>query len=170
MDAVTLGEPKARHGRREMRMLWALADPGLNRYAGSAGEAGAPWPQLAQACRVERQRLALTTGGGIADASRDVTYYITSRAAAQADARALAHLIRGHWGIENKAHHVRDVTFGEDACRIRTGAAPEVRAACLNVVTALLRRAGMANLAAGLRTCAGRPTLAVQLVHSAGRR
>jgi predicted transposase YbfD/YdcC len=170
MDAVTLAEPKARHGRREVRMLWALADPALNRYAGSAGEAGVPWPHLAQACRVERQRLELATGGMVADESRDVTYYITSRAAAQADARTLAHLIRGHWGIENKAHHVRDVTFGEDGCQIRTGAAPEVRAACLNVVAALLRRAGMTNLAAALRTCAGRPTLAVHLVHSAGRR
>jgi hypothetical protein len=169
MDAITLGEPKARHGRREVRMVWALADPALNSYAGSAGEAGVPWPHLAQVCRVERQRLALTTGGVRAGESREVTYYITSRAAALAGARTLAHLIRGHWGIENKAHHVRDVTFGEDRCQIRTGAAPEVRAACLNVVTALLRRAGMANLAAALRTCAGRPALAVHLVQSAGR-
>jgi hypothetical protein len=63
---------------------------------------------------------------------------------------------------------VRDVTFGEDGCQIRTGAAPEVRAACLNVVTTLLRRAGCTNIAAGLRTYAGRPALAVQLVRSAG--
>jgi hypothetical protein len=168
MQAVTRRAPKARHGRREVRMVWALSDPDLNAYAGSAGAVGVPWPHLAQACRVERQRIVLTTGGVIADASREVTYYITSRAPTQADARTLAHLIRGHWGIENKAHHVRDVTFGEDACQIRTGAAPQVRAACLTVGIALLRRAGVTNLAAGLRTCAGRPAVAVQLVRTAG--
>jgi hypothetical protein len=27
---------------------------------------------------------------------------------------------RNHWGIENKNHHVRDVTMGEDKFRIRT--------------------------------------------------
>ena len=32
--------PKRRHGRRERRELWALADPALNRYAGSAGTVG----------------------------------------------------------------------------------------------------------------------------------
>jgi len=168
MRAVTVQEPKARHGRREVRMVWALADPDLNAYAGSAGAVGVPWPYLAQVCRVERQRIVLTTGGVIADASREVTYYITSRSPTQADAGTLAHVMRGHWGIENKAHHVRDVTFGEDACQIRAGAAPQVRAACLNVVIALLRRAGMTNLAAGLRTCAGRPAVAVQLVRAAG--
>jgi len=169
MGAMTLRTAKAQHGRVEVRMLWALCDPDLNAYAGSAGEAGVPWPWLAQVCRVERQRIVLATGGVIADESREVTYYITSRSPDRADARTLADLIRGHWGIENKTHHVRDVTFGEDACQIRTGAAPQVRAACLNVVMALLRRAGVTNLAAGVRTCAGRPAFAVQLVHTAGR-
>lgn len=148
-------------------MVWALADPDLNAYAGSAGEVGQPWPQLAQACRVERQRVVLATGGVVAKASREVTYYVTSRVAAHADARTLAAQIRGHWGIENRTHWVRDVTFGEDGCQIRTGAAPEVRAACLNVVTALLRRSGRPDIAAALRTYAGRPAAAVQLLASA---
>ncbi len=149
-------------------MLWALADPDLTAYAGSAGTVGVPWPHLAQVCRVERQRVVLRSGGLIADESREVTYSITSRAADRADARLLAHLIRGHWGIENKAHDVRDVTFGEDACQIRSGAAPQVRATCLNLGIALLRRAGVSNLAAALRTCAGRPAVAVRLVQMAG--
>src|SRR5438093_1582897 len=53
MSAVTLHEPKRPHSRRETRMVWVLADPDLNAYAGSAGEVGQPWPQFAQACRVE---------------------------------------------------------------------------------------------------------------------
>ena len=39
-------EPKARHGRREVRMVWAIADPALNAYVGSAGAVGQPWPHL----------------------------------------------------------------------------------------------------------------------------
>jgi len=30
-----------------------------------------------------------------------------------------------HWGIENQLHWHLDVTFKEDACRARTGNAPE---------------------------------------------
>ena len=41
------------------------------------------------------------------------------------DAQRLGKAIRQHWSIENQLHWVLDVTFGEDACRIRTGNAPE---------------------------------------------
>lgn len=34
-------------------------------------------------------------------------------------------LSRGHWGIENHLHWHLDVTFKEDACRVRTGYGPE---------------------------------------------
>ncbi len=33
--------------------------------------------------------------------------------------------VRTHWSIENSLHHVLDVSFGEDDCRIRKGNAPE---------------------------------------------
>lgn len=149
-------------------MLWALSDPALNAYLGSSGAAGRPWPHLAQVCRVERQRVVVGTGGVVAKETREVTYYVTSQPPIRADAPTLARQIRGHWGIENKSHWVRDETCGEDACQTRTGAAPQVRAACLNLVIALLRRTGGANIAAALRTYAGRPTLAVHLIASAG--
>ena len=38
--------------------------------------------------------------------------------------------VRGHWGIENRLHYVRDVTLGEDASQVRTGAAPQVWRHC----------------------------------------
>lgn len=41
------------------------------------------------------------------------------------NAQQLGKAIRQHWSIENQLHWVLDVTFGEDACRIRTGNAPE---------------------------------------------
>jgi predicted transposase YbfD/YdcC len=168
LQAITQRQPKRRHGRLETRMLWALADPALNAYLGSSGSAGRPWPHLAQVCRVERQRLVVRTGGVVTKETREVSYYVTSQSATRADAPTLAHQIRGHWGIENKSHWVRDEIFGEDACQTRTGAAPQMRAACLNLVLALLRRSGVTNVAAALRTYAGRPALAVHLIASAG--
>ena len=58
---------------------------------------------------------------------------------------------RGHWGIENRVHWVRDVTFDEDRSQVRTGAAPQVMAGLRNLVIALVRRAGHTNVAAALR-------------------
>lgn len=149
-------------------MIWAIADPALNAYVGSAGAVGQPWPHLAQVLRVERQRLLLR-GGAVVKCEREVTYAITSRPPPQAAAPHLARHLRGHWGIENRAHHVRDVVFDEDRCQVRSGAAPQVLAAGRNLAIALLRRAGYPGIAAGVRTLAGRPACAVQLVLAGGR-
>jgi hypothetical protein len=46
---------------------------------------------------------------------------------------------------------VRDVTFGEDLSRIRTGAAPQVMATLRNLVISLHRLAGATNIAKALR-------------------
>ena len=147
-------------------MLWALADPALNACAGEAGTHQAPWPHLAQVCRVRRQRIDVGTG----EIDDDISYAITSLPPAQADARSLATLLRDHWGIENRLHHVRDVTFDEDRSAIRTKAAPQVIVACRNLAIALLRRAGATNIAAACRTFAGRPWTAITLVATAGTR
>ena len=99
-----------------------------------------------------------------------MTYAVTSLPPERADARTLLGHLRGHWGIENKTHWVRDVTFDEDRSQVRTGAAPQVMAAMRNLVLALLRRAGHANIAAALRTYPGRPADAVTLILSGGRK
>ena len=98
----------------------------------------------------------------------EVTYAITSLPPERADAARLLALLRDHWRIENGLHHVRDVTCDEDRCPIRTGAAPQVCAAVRNLVLALLRRAGAPNIAAALRTYAGRWHDAIALVATAG--
>ena len=68
-----------------------------------------------------------------------------------AGAAALLRQRRGHWGIENRLHWIRDVPLGEDASQVRTGAAPEILAALRNTVLAVLRQTGAANIAASLR-------------------
>ncbi len=125
--------------------MWALADPELNGYVGSAGTVGQAWPHLEQVCRLERQR---TVKG---KKQVEVSYVISSLPAAEAGARRLLALSRGHWGIENRVHWVRDVTFDEDRSQVRTGAAPQVLAALRNLVISLVRRAGHSNVAAALR-------------------
>jgi len=56
------------------------------------------------------------------------------------DAGRTAQAIRGHWGIENQAHWVLDVTFNEDQSRIRKGNGaenfPRLRRMALNKLRA----------------------------------
>jgi hypothetical protein len=82
---------------------------------------------------------------------REVAYAITSAPMREAGAAALLGWWRGHWGIENRSHYVRDVTMGEDASRVRTGSGPQVLAAFRNAAIGWLRLQGVDNIAAALR-------------------
>lgn len=150
-------------------MLWAVTHPGVLRWLGSTGTHRTPWPHVRQICRLERHRLPVQRGVPTGPASVEITYYITSVPPERADAARLLALIRGHWDIENRLHHVRDVTFDEDRSTIRSGAAPQVMAAARNLVLALLRRQRSQNVAAALRTYASRPRSAIHLVANAHR-
>jgi hypothetical protein len=159
--------PKDRHGRREVRVCWALADPEQNAYVGSSGTHGTPWPHLRQIAAVERHRLQVRRGQVIAT-EREIRYYVTSLTPERADATVLSALARGHWGIENRLHHVRDVTFDEDRSQMRSGSVAHTFAACRNLAIALLRSDGAASIAAALRTFAARPADAALLVLATG--
>jgi predicted transposase YbfD/YdcC len=54
------------------------------------------------------------------------------------DAAPAAKAIRAHWGIENTSHYSRDVTFGEDRCRIRSnpGVFARLRSFAFNILKA----------------------------------
>jgi len=81
---------------------------------------------------------------------REVEYAVTSLATGRADASRLLDLWRGHWGIENRLHWVRDTAWQEDRCRVRVGAAPQNLAAFRNALN-LLRLAKVTNITAALR-------------------
>jgi predicted transposase YbfD/YdcC len=123
------------HGRVELRTLKAVT---VNHFA---------FPHAAQVIQVTRKTRDLGTRRW-----RTVTVYaLTSLTFAQASPARLADLIRGHWSIENGLHYVRDVTFAEDASRLRTGNGPQVMACLRNLAIGALSRAGPVNLAAALR-------------------
>jgi hypothetical protein len=70
----------------------------------------------------ERQELR---GGNVTQQSDEYAFYCTSAAPQQYSAQQLLQAIRDHWAAsENGAHYRRDVSLGEDACRVakRTGA------------------------------------------------
>ena len=161
-------DPEVRHGRRERRVLRAIHHPGVLRRLGSTGVHRTPWPHVRQVCRLERHRPPIRRGIPVGPTAVEVAYFVTSLGPDRADAATLLRHQRGHWGIENRLHYVRDVTFDEDRSTVRAGAAPQVLAACRNLAIALLRRAGLPTIAAGLRTYAGRPHDAIALIASAG--
>lgn len=47
-------------------------------------------------------------------------------------------VVWGHWRVGNSLHSVREVALGENACRVRSGAAPQVLAALRDPVVYLL--------------------------------
>lgn len=117
------------------------------------------WPGMEQAFLLQRQR---TVHGQTAT---EQVFGITSLTRERADAQTLLHLCRSHWGIENSLFYVRDVTFGEDHCRVRSGAAPRTLAALRNLAIRLLHASGSTNKAASLRRHAAQPALALALIH-----
>lgn len=142
--AATVGKG---HGRRETRTLTATT--ALNDYL--------DWPGLGQCFKLVRER---TVNG---KTTTQTVYGITSPTRDQADAARLLKLVRQHWGIE-MLFWVRDVTFGEDACRVRTAGGPAILADLRNAAFTMLEQAGWDNKAAALRRHAAHPHEALALV------
>ncbi|MFC1935511.1 hypothetical protein ACFLX9_01935 [Chloroflexota bacterium] len=78
--------------------------------------------------------------------------------------KRLLALSRGHWGIEDRLHWVRDVTLDEDRYQVRCGSGPQVIAAFRNLTIGLLRLAGHRNIAASLRRNSAHPQEALALL------
>ena len=109
------------------------------------------WPGAQQVC----QRTRTITRKGVT--TTEVHYAIASVGRDRADAARLMKWWRGHWGIENRLHWVRDESFGEDRCRVRTGNAPHVLAGVRNMIINWLRSHRTENIANALRKNAWNP-------------
>jgi len=135
------------HGRYEIRRLQVVSSDRLD------------FPHAAQAIRIIRRVRNQKTKKW-----RTVTVYaITSLTAVQATPCELADYIRGHWAIE-ALHHIRDVTYTEDASRIRTANGPHVMASIRNLAIGILRTAGHTNIAKAIRRNARDPLRPLNLL------
>ncbi len=78
-------------------------------------------------------------------------YGVTSLPATITNPERILKVKRGHWGIENGLHYVKDVTMGEDRSTIHADNGPKIMAALRNTVLSLLRYAGFSTIAARMR-------------------
>src|SRR5277367_5311862 len=124
----------AGHGRIETRTLKTAHVSGLG------------FPGARQAIKITRWRQDTVTG----KTSRETVYAITSLTSAQATAADLARLVREHWTIEAH-HHIRDVTFSEDAAASRTGSGPANLATIRAAIIAAIKDAGYLHVPEGRR-------------------
>lgn len=102
---------EAGHHRRERRQVWAVPVAQMGRLYEQQ-----KWVGLQTVVMVVRIRHLWNK------TTREVQFYLSSL---PSDALRIGRAIRQHWGIENQLHWVLDVTFGEDASRIRNGHSPE---------------------------------------------
>src|SRR3954452_18012004 len=122
--AETIGKE---HGRIEIRRIAVRSPPSrLDKH----------WPRPLPVCRIERIRELKTY------CERQVIYAITDLSKQATSANRLPELSRTHWGIENRSFRVKDGTFAEDACRVRSGNAPIALAHLRDCTLALIRRRG----------------------------
>lgn len=131
------------HGRRETRTI-----------AVTSIKAGIGFPHARLAARITRTRVQAAAG----KSSLETVYAVTNLDWDQVTPAQLADLVRGHWAIENRVHHVRDVLFDEDRSQVRTGDSPRVMATLRNIAVGLIRaRHHDQNIAAATRTLGRRP-------------
>ena len=127
-------ETERGHGRAETRTVKVLTAPRI------------AFPHARQVLRVHRWVKELATG----KVRRTYAYVVTSLSVEQVGAQRLAGLVRGHWRIE-ALHHVRDVSFSEDASRVRTGQGPQNMAMLRNLAIPLLTELGMTSIPEAIR-------------------
>jgi predicted transposase YbfD/YdcC len=111
-------------GREECRQYFAMPAP--DTLPGFAD-----WANLATIVMVVRTTVINGKETG------EVGYFLSSL---PTKIKNLAKLIRQHWSIENQLHWVLDVTFTEDASRIRKQNAPQTSAMLRRLAVSILSR------------------------------
>lgn len=113
-------------GRFEQRRCWLLPAPACLDESFLS-----QWPGLKSLVKIEARRTESRV------TQTEVRYYISDEE--EINPLYYSKLVRGHWSIENHLHWHLDVTFKEDACRVRRGHGPEnlatLRKLALQVLT-----------------------------------
>lgn len=114
------------HGKLETRVIRAVTWGDL------------AFPYVRQVARVVRHRTVEASG----KRTHEIVYLITDLISQRAAPETVARYARGHWGVENKIHYVRDVTFDKDAARTRTGHGPQNISTLRSITINFLRWTG----------------------------
>ena len=145
------------HGRTEHRTV-RLAPLATTTH--DAGYLNLGFPHATHAFRIDRHTTVHNSG----QLRTHTALGLTSLTDHRAHPHTIARYVRGHWHIENRLHWVRDVTYGEDHSRIRTGTAPRAMASLRNLAISALRLAGHTNIAQAIRRMARDTTRPLQLL------
>ena len=102
-----------------------------------------PWEKLIKTVlRLERTVCRRDPATGLCKQTSEIVFWVSS--AAGPTPEHWNEWIRAHWRIENGSHYVRDMTFAEDASRIRKN--PDIVARLRSFAYNLLRAGGHANI------------------------
>jgi len=145
-EGVTIDSQKGREEIRQIKVATVLDD-----YLRKN------WPGVAQVAQLTRTVTTKKTG----EITTEVVYLITTLSREKASPERLLELGRGHWGIENRSHYVRDVTFLEDSSKLRTGNAPQIMAALRNLTLTLIHRQNSSQIASTRRSLSSHPERAL---------
>ena len=125
-------EPDSGHGRLDQREVLASGEVAWLRRRHP------DWPDLRGIVCVKARRLDFADPK--AKTVEHTRFYLTSLDPREVGAQRLAELVRGHWGIENNLHWCLDVSFGDDASRVRKDHGPENLALVKRITLGLLKK------------------------------
>lgn len=100
------------------------------------------WNEIKCIIEVQRDRKIFITKEKRYKDTSEISYYISTKIYSAEKFNAI---IRGHWGIENSNHYVRDVSMKEDASRIRIN--PQNMVKLKSFALNILRSSGVKNIA-----------------------
>ena len=120
------------HGRVEVRRYWITEEIDWLTQKEN-------WHGLNSIGMVEYESIDKISG----EIKTERRFFISS---IQADVKLFAQSVRLHWGIENSLHFCFDVSFNEDACRVRKDYAPENFAVIRQIELNLLKQEKIAKV------------------------
>jgi predicted transposase YbfD/YdcC len=141
-------EEERGHGRVKRWSTWTTDAKGID------------FPYAAQVAVICREEFTLD---GIR-ISKEYALIVTSLPAARTGPAAIHSYVRGHWGIENKVHWVRDTTWREDAHQAYTGNGPHSMAVLRNLALGLFRLKGINKIKEATERIAGDRNRALPLL------
>jgi len=133
-DDIFIESTKRQRNRKEKRTVKTFHEPSFIYKE--------KWnPLIKMVTQVHREFKVFDTKTKRWKESRELSYYICTQLL---PAEQVAEAIRGHWGIENRNHYVRDTAMNEDHSRIRKN--PQIMAKLRSITLNIMRATKCTNI------------------------